>query len=258
MRVQKEEPHACPERSANVPFGTHAVSNSAVKASFCVVFGPRFAKKLVTPDNIWPIVPWLNFTRRKAWKSWGGGELGLGERWGGGEVLNSSCTSAWKTSSQHVRSSLRSCDGAAPLCSVRRKSEPPSTSCTWPCPEGLLGFSWQMKLCCVATAASGGCQGQHRQGGLSPGGPPPKAGGRSGPEHVDLGEYPQRPKGTGTIWAPILTLFWTGSTVYSLPWGQGCREQCGLRARAQPLRWAPSCVTLGQFLDISVPQFLPR
>ena len=81
MRVQKEEPHARPARSADVPFGTHAVSNSAVKASFRVVFGPHFAKKLVTPDNIWPIVPWLNFTRRKAWKSWEAGSWG----WGSGE-----------------------------------------------------------------------------------------------------------------------------------------------------------------------------
>ena len=56
-----------PVCSASAPFGIHAVSNNAEKASFCVVFGPHFAKKLVTPDNIWPVVPWLNFTRRKAW-----------------------------------------------------------------------------------------------------------------------------------------------------------------------------------------------
>ena len=79
-RFKERSLSGAPVCSASAPFGIHAVSNSAEKASFCVVFGPHFAKKLVTPDNIWPIVPWLNFTRRKAWKIWRDGELGLGER----------------------------------------------------------------------------------------------------------------------------------------------------------------------------------
>lgn len=77
-RFKERSLSGAPVCSASVPFRVNAVSNSAVKASFCVVFGPRFAKKLVTPDNIWPIVPWLNFTRRKAWKSWRWGQLELG------------------------------------------------------------------------------------------------------------------------------------------------------------------------------------
>lgn len=71
----------------------------------------------MTVNDIGPIFPKLNLGRHLKAE-------GVGRR----EVLNSPHTSAGKISSEHVISS-RSCDRAAPLCSVPQKSEPPATSC---------------------------------------------------------------------------------------------------------------------------------